>query len=100
MVDSSLSAYKSTGTFSCANDGTLFYSNGTQLNSTQTTCLATAEWSGQDGLQCWKGISQNHIFAVAHLRKLEKVVSARKKLLVPKTKTIQLRSALEETWAG
>ena len=31
------------------------YSNDTQPTSTQTTCLATAEWSGQDGLECWKG---------------------------------------------
>ena len=45
----------SSGNFYCSNGGTLVYSNGTKLRSSQTTCLASAQWYGQDGLQCWKG---------------------------------------------
>ena len=55
VVNSPSATYNSTGTFSCANNGTLFYSNGTQPTSTQTICLVTATWSGRDSLQCWKG---------------------------------------------
>ncbi|XP_076799902.1 uncharacterized protein LOC143444996 [Clavelina lepadiformis] len=44
--------YQATGMFSCPT-GDLFYSNGTALPSSDTTCLANAEWSGQDNLQCW-----------------------------------------------
>ena len=33
----------------------MFYSNGTQPSTTQTRCNATAQWSGQDGLECWRG---------------------------------------------
>ena len=47
----------SSGNFYCSNSGTLVYSNGTKLDSSQTTCLASAQWNGQDGLQCWKGSS-------------------------------------------
>ena len=54
-VISASATYNASGTFSCASDGTLYYSNGTQPISTQTTCLATTEWSGQDRLECWKG---------------------------------------------
>ncbi|XP_076802258.1 uncharacterized protein LOC143446492 [Clavelina lepadiformis] len=44
--------YQATGMFSCST-GDLFYMNGTALPSSDTTCLANAEWSGQDNLQCW-----------------------------------------------
>ncbi|XP_076802013.1 uncharacterized protein LOC143446309 [Clavelina lepadiformis] len=44
--------YQATGMFSCPT-GDLFYSNGTALPSSDTTCLANAEWSVQDNLQCW-----------------------------------------------
>ena len=54
VANSASATYNSVGTFSCAN-GTLYYSNGTQPTSTQTICLATAEWSGQDGLECRQG---------------------------------------------
>ena len=46
VVYSASVRYNSIGTFSCSNNGTLFYSNGTQLSSAQTTCRATGEWSG------------------------------------------------------
>jgi len=55
VVTSTLADYNSQGEFSCANGGELFYSNGTRLITNQTTCLATARWSGQDDLQCHTG---------------------------------------------
>jgi len=55
VVTSTSAAYNSLGEFSCANGGELFYSNGTRLITNQTTCLATARWSGQDDLQCHIG---------------------------------------------
>ncbi|XP_076800663.1 uncharacterized protein LOC143445445 [Clavelina lepadiformis] len=45
--------FNSPGKFACSNGRKLFYSNGTMLTSSDTTCLASAEWSGQDNLQCW-----------------------------------------------
>ncbi|XP_076802166.1 uncharacterized protein LOC143446429 [Clavelina lepadiformis] len=45
--------FNSPGKFACSNGGDLFYSNGTMLTSSDTTCLESAEWSGQDNLQCW-----------------------------------------------
>ena len=55
LVNSSSSIFMSSGNFYCNNGGTLVYSNSTKLKSSQTTCLASAQWDGQDGLQCWKG---------------------------------------------
>ncbi|CAK8677346.1 unnamed protein product [Clavelina lepadiformis] len=54
VITSSSRPYRcqATGMFSCPT-GDLFYSNGTALPSSDTTCLANAEWSGQDNLQCW-----------------------------------------------
>ena len=67
VVDSASATYNSVGTFSCANNGTLYYSNGTRPTSPQTICLAIAKWSGQDGLKCWKGrfIVRRENFAVS-----------------------------------
>ncbi|XP_076801211.1 uncharacterized protein LOC143445779 [Clavelina lepadiformis] len=53
IVDATSRIFNSSGTFACSNGGDLFYSNGTMLTSSDTTCLASAEWSGQDNLQCW-----------------------------------------------
>ncbi|XP_076802880.1 uncharacterized protein LOC143446906 [Clavelina lepadiformis] len=53
IVDATSRIFNSSGTFACPNGGDLFYSNGTMLTSSDTTCLASAEWSGQDTLQCW-----------------------------------------------
>ncbi|XP_076801213.1 uncharacterized protein LOC143445781 [Clavelina lepadiformis] len=53
IVDATSRIFNSPGTFACSNGGDLFYSNGTMLTSSDTTCLASAEWSGQDTLQCW-----------------------------------------------
>ena len=55
LVNSSFFTFKSHGNFYCNNSGTLVYSNGTKLKSSQTTCLASAQWDGQEGLECWKG---------------------------------------------
>ncbi|CAK8677363.1 unnamed protein product [Clavelina lepadiformis] len=52
VITSSSQTYQASGMFSCPT-GDLFYSNGTALPSGDTTCLANAEWSGQDNLQCW-----------------------------------------------
>ncbi|CAK8677361.1 unnamed protein product [Clavelina lepadiformis] len=52
VVTSSSQTYQASGMFSCPT-GDLFYSNGTALPSGDTVCLANAEWSGQDTLQCW-----------------------------------------------
>ncbi|XP_076802435.1 uncharacterized protein LOC143446604 isoform X2 [Clavelina lepadiformis] len=52
VITSSSQTYQASGMFSCPT-GDLFYSNGTALPSSDTTCLANAEWSGQDNLQCW-----------------------------------------------
>ena len=40
----------SSGNFYCSDGVTLVYSNGTKLRSSETTCLASAQWNGQDGL--------------------------------------------------
>ncbi|XP_076801241.1 uncharacterized protein LOC143445802 [Clavelina lepadiformis] len=53
IVDATSRIFNSPGTFACSNGGDLFYSNGKTLTSSDTTCLASAEWSGQDNLQCW-----------------------------------------------
>ncbi|CAK8677339.1 unnamed protein product [Clavelina lepadiformis] len=53
IVDATSRIFKSPGNFACSNGGDLFYSNGTMLTSSDTTCLESAEWSGQDNLQCW-----------------------------------------------
>ena len=55
VVNSESATYNSSGTFSCEMGQTLFYSNGTPPTLLQTVCLATAQWSGLDGLECWKG---------------------------------------------
>jgi len=47
--------YLSTGEFSCQNGRYLFHENGTLTLSNQTTCLASAQWSGEDGLVCLEG---------------------------------------------
>ncbi|CAK8677496.1 unnamed protein product [Clavelina lepadiformis] len=52
-VDAITRIFNSPGKFACSNGGKLFYSNGTMLSSSDTTCLVSAEWSGQDNLQCW-----------------------------------------------
>ncbi|XP_076799914.1 uncharacterized protein LOC143445009 [Clavelina lepadiformis] len=52
VITSSSRTYQASGMFSCPT-GDLFYSNGTALTSGDTVCLANAEWSGQDYLQCW-----------------------------------------------
>ncbi|XP_076801645.1 uncharacterized protein LOC143446066 [Clavelina lepadiformis] len=52
VITSSSRTYKTSGMFSCPT-GDLFYSNGTALPSGDTLCLANAEWSGQNYLQCW-----------------------------------------------
>ncbi|XP_076801218.1 uncharacterized protein LOC143445786 isoform X1 [Clavelina lepadiformis] len=52
VITSSSQTYQASGMFSCPT-GDLFYSNGTALPSGDTVCLAHAEWSGQDTLQCW-----------------------------------------------
>ncbi|CAK8677358.1 unnamed protein product [Clavelina lepadiformis] len=53
VVDATSRIFNSPGTFACSNGGDLFYSNGTMLTSSDTTCLSSAEWSGQNNLQCW-----------------------------------------------
>ncbi|CAK8677359.1 unnamed protein product [Clavelina lepadiformis] len=53
IVDATSRVFNSPGKFVCSNGGNLFYSKGTMLTSSDTTCLASAEWSGQDTLQCW-----------------------------------------------
>ncbi|CAK8677343.1 unnamed protein product [Clavelina lepadiformis] len=53
IVDATSRVFNSPGTFTCSNEGELFYSNSTMLTSSDTTCLESAEWSGQDNLQCW-----------------------------------------------
>ncbi|XP_076801724.1 uncharacterized protein LOC143446115 isoform X1 [Clavelina lepadiformis] len=53
IVDTTSRIFNSPGKFACSNGGELFYSNGIILTSSDTTCLASAEWSGQDNLQCW-----------------------------------------------
>ncbi|XP_076802205.1 uncharacterized protein LOC143446455 [Clavelina lepadiformis] len=53
IVDATSRVFNSPGKFACSNGGNLFYSNGTMLKFSDTTCLASAEWSGQDTLQCW-----------------------------------------------
>ncbi|CAK8677408.1 unnamed protein product [Clavelina lepadiformis] len=53
IVDATSRIFNSPGTFACSNRGDLFYSNSTMLTSSDTTCLESAEWSGQDNLQCW-----------------------------------------------
>ncbi|XP_076802433.1 uncharacterized protein LOC143446603 [Clavelina lepadiformis] len=51
-ITSPSQTYQASGKFSCPT-GDLFYSNGTALPSSDTTCLTNAEWRGQDNLQCW-----------------------------------------------
>ncbi|XP_076799923.1 uncharacterized protein LOC143445017 [Clavelina lepadiformis] len=53
IVDATSRIFNSPGKFACSNGGDLFYSNGTMMTSTDTTCLISAEWSGQYNLQCW-----------------------------------------------
>ncbi|CAK8677349.1 unnamed protein product [Clavelina lepadiformis] len=53
VITSSFQTYQASGIFSCPT-GDLFYSNGTALPSGDTACLANAEWTGQNYLQCWK----------------------------------------------
>ncbi|CAK8677420.1 unnamed protein product [Clavelina lepadiformis] len=53
ILDATSRIFNSPGKFACSNEGELFYSNGTMLTSSDTTCLESAEWSGQDNLQCW-----------------------------------------------
>ncbi|XP_076802878.1 uncharacterized protein LOC143446905 isoform X1 [Clavelina lepadiformis] len=53
IVDTTSRIFNSPGKFACSNGGNLFYSNGIILTSSDTTCLASAEWSDQDNLQCW-----------------------------------------------
>ncbi|XP_076799921.1 uncharacterized protein LOC143445015 [Clavelina lepadiformis] len=53
VVDATSRIFNSPETFACSNGGDLFYSNGTMLTSSDTTCLSSAEWSGQNNLQCW-----------------------------------------------
>ncbi|XP_076801212.1 uncharacterized protein LOC143445780 [Clavelina lepadiformis] len=53
IVDATSRIFNSPGKFACSNEGELFYSNGTMLTSSDTTCLSSAEWSGQNNLQCW-----------------------------------------------
>ncbi|XP_076801175.1 uncharacterized protein LOC143445755 isoform X2 [Clavelina lepadiformis] len=53
IVNATSRIFNSPGKFACSNGGDLFYSNGTMLTSSDTTCLASAEWIGQDNLQCW-----------------------------------------------
>ncbi|XP_076799915.1 uncharacterized protein LOC143445010 [Clavelina lepadiformis] len=53
IVDATSKIFSSPGKFTCSNGGELFYSNGAMLTSSDTTCLASAEWSGEDTLQCW-----------------------------------------------
>ena len=59
IVASNSSTYNSTGEISCKNNGTLFYLNGTGPAPNQTTCSASAEWSGIE-LKCI-GKSKNHL---------------------------------------
>ncbi|CAK8677492.1 unnamed protein product [Clavelina lepadiformis] len=53
IVDATSRIFNSPGNFACSNGGKLFNSNSTMMTSSDTTCLASAEWSGQDNLQCW-----------------------------------------------
>ncbi|CAK8677371.1 unnamed protein product [Clavelina lepadiformis] len=55
IVDATSRIFNSPGKFACSNGGNLFYSYGTMLTPSNTTCLASAEWSGQNNLQCWTG---------------------------------------------
>ena len=54
-VTPSRGRFDTIGEFSCVDGTNMFYSNGTQPSTTQTRCNATAQWSGQDGLECWRG---------------------------------------------
>ena len=51
-VTSESSTYNSIGEITCKNGGSLIYLNETGQAPTQTTCSATAEWSGLDELKC------------------------------------------------
>ena len=51
-VTSESSTYNSIGEITCKNGGFLIYLNETGPAPTQTTCSATAEWSGLDELKC------------------------------------------------
>ncbi|XP_076799925.1 uncharacterized protein LOC143445018 [Clavelina lepadiformis] len=56
-VETTSRIFNSSGKFVCSNEGDLFYSNGTMLTSSDTTCLASAEWEGPEHLLCWKAPS-------------------------------------------
>ena len=47
--------FGSIGEFTCDNNGTLFFTNGTLVSSNYTTCLATAKWARQNQIECWEG---------------------------------------------
>ena len=64
VVNSTSATYDSVGTFSCANNKSLFYTNGTQATDVQTTCLAKAKWSGEENVACFKGCGWNSNFSV------------------------------------
>ncbi|XP_076799904.1 uncharacterized protein LOC143444998 [Clavelina lepadiformis] len=51
VITSSSQTYQASGLFSCPT-GDLFYSNGTAPSSSNTMCLANAQWLAQDDLQC------------------------------------------------
>ena len=55
IVYSNSEAFKSAGEFDCANGKNLYFTNGTQSASISTTCLATAQWSGESDVVCFKG---------------------------------------------
>ena len=60
VVYSKSKTFKSAGEFDCANGKNLYFTNGTQLKSISTTCLATARWSGENEVVCFEG---NFIYA-------------------------------------
>ncbi|CAK8678038.1 unnamed protein product [Clavelina lepadiformis] len=52
-VRSVSSHFMDTGRFVCANNGSLYYSNGTARTSASTRCLSSSLWEGEQDLQCW-----------------------------------------------
>ena len=84
VVDSESATYNSSGTIGCPEGNTLFYSNGTRPTSTQTTCLATAEWSECDGLECRQGL-----FSEKNISSFSAVCCKQKKITLNRSSTIE-----------
>ena len=56
-IQSDNQIYGTKGFFLCESGSDLFCDNGTEPLSNITHCNSDASWSGQDCLECWKGLS-------------------------------------------